>query len=105
VAGECVLATDGGVDAAKDTGSESGADTGTANGKSDPKVDGSDSGSVEPQNAANKGNWGLATGGGGCACETRGLGSQYLGNGGLLAFVVGLAFAARRKNKKRDDQA
>ena len=48
---------------------------------------------VEP-----KGNWGLATGGGGCACET---GVGVGGKSGLLAsLLLGLsAFAWRRRNK------
>jgi hypothetical protein len=98
--GECYASV---VDAGKDVGADgAGGSAGHADAGDGGQVkpDGAAGGAVQPQdNGQGRGNWGLATGGGGCSCETRALGTRASGFGAVVGLLVAVLAAGRRRRK------
>ncbi len=99
VDGECQWAPEGGLGGSGGTGG-SGGSAGTANNDGGPGGSGgSGGGTGASAGKEQKGVWGLATGGGGCACRTAGNKSRLGGTAALLFIGLGLSIAFRRNRK------
>ncbi len=103
-AGECIAGAGGGSGGTGGAGGAAGAggSAGVGGKAGSGGVGGgvpSDSGVEASSVDEAKGNWGLATGGGGCACET-GVGNKKSGLTALVGLLMGLAFVRRRQTKR-----